>query len=128
MIAVLVILAVGVLQVFGIIRSLVLVRLWRAEQARRPRGVVRVGLRAGLPLVLNLLWAVTLLVVLPPFFSLPLQTLVFIDLGWVVLLSRGLALVWGIVLRPILALLALRTKVSPGDAGTPEKARVRVPA
>jgi hypothetical protein len=117
-----------VLQIVGIVRSVVLVRRWRAQQARRPRDVVGVGLRVGLPLVLNLLWAVTLLVVLPPFFSLPLQTLVFMDLGWVVLLSGGLALVWGIVLRPILALFALRTKVSPGDTGTPEKARVRVPA
>jgi len=127
-IAVLVILAVGVLQVFGIIRSVVLVHRWRAQQERRPHGVVGVGLRVGLPLVLNLLWAVTLLVVLPPFFSLPLQTLVFLDIGWVVLLSGGLALIWGVVLRPILALLALRTEVRPGDAGTPVKARVRVPA
>jgi CubicO group peptidase (beta-lactamase class C family) len=128
MIAVLVILAVGVLQVFGIFRSVVLVLRWRAVQERRPHGVVGVGLRVGLPLVLNLLWAVTLLVVLPRFFSLPLQTLMVIDIGVVVLLSGGLALVWGVVLRPVLALSALRTKVSPGDAGTPEKARVSVPA
>jgi CubicO group peptidase (beta-lactamase class C family) len=128
MIAVLVILAVGALQVFGIVRSVVLVRRWRARQTQSPRGVVGVGLRVGLPLVLNLLWAVALLVVLPPLFSLPLQTLVFLDIGWVVLLSGGFALIWGVVLRPVLALLALRTKVSPGDAGTPEKGRVRVPA
>jgi CubicO group peptidase (beta-lactamase class C family) len=120
----LVIVAVGVLQVFGIIRSVVLVRRWRAEQARRPHGVVRVGLRVGLPLVLNLLWAVILLVVLPPLFSLPLQTLLVVDVGRVVLLSAGLALVWGVVLRPLLALLALRAKGTPGDANTPEKARV----
>ena len=128
MIAVLVILAVGVLQVLGIVRSVVLVLRWRAVQERRPHGVVGVGLRVGLPLVLNLLWAVTLLVVLPRFFSLPLQTLMVLDIGLVVLLSGGLALIWGVVLRPVLALLALRTKVSPGDAGTPEKARVSVPA
>ena len=128
MIAVFVILAVGVLQVFGIVRSVVLARRWRAGAVRRPHGVVGVGLRVGLPLVLNLLWAVTLLVVLPPFFSLPLQTLVFLDIGWVVLLSGGLALVWGVVLRPILALLALRAKGIPGEASIPEKARVRVPA
>jgi CubicO group peptidase (beta-lactamase class C family) len=128
MIAVSVILAVGVLQVFGIIRSVVLVRRWRAQQARRPYGVVGVGLRVGLPLVLNLLWAVILLVVLPPIFSLPLQTLVFIDIGLVVLLSGGLALVWGVVLRPVLALLALRTKGAPGDVDIPQKARVSVPA
>ena len=127
-IAVLLILAVGVLQLFGIVRSLVLVRRWRAEQARRPHGVVGVGLRVGLPLVLNLLWAVILLVVLPPFFSLPVQILAFLDIGLVMLLSGGLALIWGALLRPVLALLALRTKVSPGDAGKPEKAKVRVPA
>jgi CubicO group peptidase (beta-lactamase class C family) len=127
-IAVLVILAVGMLQVFGIVRSVVLVRRWRAVQERRPHGVVGVGLHVGLPLVLNLLWAVTLLVVLPRFFSLPLQTLMVLDFGLVVLLSGGLALVWGVVVRPVLALLALRTKVRPRDAGTPEKARVRIPA
>ena len=128
MIAFLVILAAGVLQAIGIVRSVVLVRRWRAEQARRPRGVVGVGLRVGLPPVLNLLWAVTLLVVLPPFFSLPLQTLVLLDVGWVVLLSAGVALVWGVVLRPVLALLALRAKVTPGDGATREKVRVSVPA
>jgi hypothetical protein len=128
MIAFLVILAVGVLQAIGIVRSVVLVRRWRAQPARRPHGVVGVGLRVGLPPVLNLLWAVTLLVVLPPFFSLPLQTLVLLDVGWVVLLSAGVALVWGVVLRPVLALLALRAKVTPGDGATREKVRVSVPA
>jgi len=121
------ILAIRVLQVFGIVRSVVLVRRWRAEQARRPHGVVGMGLRVGLPFVLNLFWAVILLVVLPPFLSMPLQTLVFLDVGWVVLLSGGLALVWGIVLRPVLALFALRRKGVPGDTGTPKKAKVRGP-
>jgi CubicO group peptidase (beta-lactamase class C family) len=128
MISFLVILAAGVLQISGIVRSVVLARRWRAKGARRPHGVVGVGLRVGLPLVLNLLWAVILLVVLPPVFSLPLQTLMFQDLGLTMLLSGGLALIWGVVLRPVLVLLALRTKGAPGDAGAPEKARVRVPA
>ena len=127
MITFLVIAAVGVLQAFGIARSVVLVRRWRAEQARRPHGVVGVGLRVGLPLVLNLTWAVIFLVILPPFFSLPLQTLLVVDVGRVVLLNAGFALVWGVVLRPLLALSALRAKGAPGDAGTPEKARVSVP-
>jgi CubicO group peptidase (beta-lactamase class C family) len=128
MITLIVVLAVGVLQVFGIVRSVVLVRRWRAQQARRPHGVAGVGLRLGLPLVLNLLWAVTLLVVLPRFFSLPLQFLATLDMGLVVLLSGGLALAWGVVLRPVLALLALRARPVPGDAGTREKARASVPA
>src|SRR5215213_9644510 len=104
MLAVLVILAVGMLQALGIVRSVVLVRRWRAQQARRPHGLVGVGLRVGLPLVLNLLWAVTLLVVLPPLLSLPLQTLVFLDFGLVVLLSAGLALIWGVVLERVMNL------------------------
>ena len=128
MIMILAILAVGVLQIFGIVRSVALVRRWRAQEARRPHGVVRVGLRVGLPLVLNLLWAVALLVVLPPMINLPLQTLVFLDIGVVMLVSGGLALIWGVVLRPVLALLALRAKVRLGDTGTPEKSRARVPA
>jgi CubicO group peptidase (beta-lactamase class C family) len=128
MIAVLVLLAVGVLQIFGIIRSMALVRRWRAQETRRPHGVVRVGLRVGLPLVLNLLWAVTLLVVLPPMLNLPLQTLVFLDIGVVMLVSGGLALIWGVVLRPVLALLTLRTKIAPGDGGTPVKATVKASA
>jgi CubicO group peptidase (beta-lactamase class C family) len=128
MIIVLAILAVGVLQIFGIVRSVVLVRRWRAQEARRPHGVVRVGLRVGLPLLLNLFWAVTLLVFLPPLINLPLQTLVFLDIGVVMLVSGGLALIWGVVLRPALALLALRTKIAPGDGGTPVKATVRASA
>jgi Beta-lactamase len=128
MIAVLVILVVGVLQVLGIVRSVVLVRRRRAEQARRPHGVVGLGLRVGLPLVLNFLWALTLLVVLPPLLSLPLQTLVLLDFGLVVLSSAGLALVWGVVLRPVLVLLALRVKGTLGDADTPKKARASAPA
>jgi len=128
MITFFVVLAVGVLQVFGVVRSVVLVRRWRAERARHPHGVVGVGLRVGLPLVLNLLWAVILLVVLPPFFNLPLQTLVIIDLGLVVLLSAGFALIWGVVVRPVVALLALRAKLTPGDIGTPKKADALVRA
>jgi hypothetical protein len=106
----------------------VLVRRWRAQEARRPHGVVRVGLRVGLPLLLNLFWAVTLLVFLPPLINLPLQTLVFLDIGVVMLVSGGLALIWGVVLRPALALLALRTKIAPGDGGIPVKATVRASA
>jgi CubicO group peptidase (beta-lactamase class C family) len=127
MIVVLLILAVGVLQVFGIIRSVALVRRWRAQEARRPHGLVRVGLRVGLPLVLNLLWAVTLLVVLPPMLNLPLQTLVFLDIGVVMLVSGGLALIWGVVLRPVLAFRALRSKCASGDTGTSVKATARAP-
>ncbi len=110
--------AVGALQVLGIVRSVVLVRRWRRQPERRPRGVVRVGLRVVAPIVANLLWAGICLVLLPWFSQTPLSTMVVTDNGVVQVLSGAVALVWGVVLRPVLVLLALRTKgAAPRDAG-----------
>jgi hypothetical protein len=80
--------------------------------------------------VLNLLWAVILFVVLPRFVGVPLWVVASprSDLGLVVLLSGGVALIWGVVLRPVLALLALRAQVTSGDADTLKQVRVRIPA
>jgi hypothetical protein len=64
-----------------------------------------------------------LLVVLPRFFSLPLQTLMVLDIGLVVLLSGGLALIWGVVLRPVL--LTISKAINGADDGT--TARYRQP-
>jgi hypothetical protein len=111
----LVLLAVGALQVLGIVRSVVLLRRWRAEQVRRPRGVLRIGLRVVVPMVANLLWAVICLIFLPWLSQTPL--------GLVQVLSGAVALCWGVVLRPVLVLSALRTKGAPGDAGAQEGGR-----
>jgi CubicO group peptidase (beta-lactamase class C family) len=120
----LVFLAVGVLQLVGIGRSVVLLRRWRAHPERRPRSIAGVGLRVVVSFVLNLLWALVALVVVPRLIGSPLWTVVYqpSDVGLVVVLSGGIALIWGVVLRPILALLALRARGASGDAGTPEAA------
>jgi hypothetical protein len=126
----LVFVAAGGLQSLGIARSVVLLRRWRAHPEVRPSGAVGVGLRVVVPLVFNLLWALVALVVVPRLVESPLWTLVYqpSDVGLVVVLGGGVALIWGVVLRPALALLTLRTKGSPRDAGKPQKVRVRVPA
>jgi CubicO group peptidase (beta-lactamase class C family) len=126
----LVFLAAGVLQALGIARSVQLLRRWRAHPELRPSGAVGVGLRVVVPFVLNLLWVLVALVVVPRLVESPLWTLVYqpSDVGLVVVLSGGLALVWGVVLRPVLALSALRAKGAPGDAPIPQKARVSVRA
>jgi hypothetical protein len=54
-----VVVAIGALQVLGIVRSDVLVRRWRRQPERRPHGVLRIGLRVVVPMGANLLWAVT---------------------------------------------------------------------
>jgi hypothetical protein len=123
MLQLLVVLAVGLLQVLGIARSVVLLRRWRAHPARRPRGAIGVGLRLVVPLALNLGWVWVILYLTAGFSTESLALLKSTDVGWTALVSGAVALVWGIILRPVLALLALRTKgAAPGDAGTPEGA------
>jgi CubicO group peptidase (beta-lactamase class C family) len=105
------ILAVGVLQVLGIIRSVLLLRRWRAEPARRPRNVVAVVGRVGLPLLLNLVWVVLLLRFVVGGLTVDLVPILTLsDLGWTVLVSGAVALIWGVVLRPVLMFLVLRKR------------------
>ena len=115
-------LAVGALQVLGIGRSVVLLRRWRMQPQRRPRGVLRVGLRVALPLALNLFWAVICLVLLPWFSATPLRMAMFIDLSLVQVISGAVALVWGVILRPVLAFLVLRKTGVPRESEVPMQA------
>jgi hypothetical protein len=117
-----VVLAVGALQVLAIVRSVVLARRWRRQPERRPHGVLRIGLRVVVPVVVNLLWAGICLLL--PWFLVrtPLSIMMVTDNGLVQVLSGVVALVWGVVLRPVVVLLALRTKgAQPGDAGTQQE-------
>ena len=107
------VLAVVALQVLGIVRSVALVGRWRRQPELRPRGILRVALRVVVPVVANLLWAVICLVLLPWLSQTPLLLLVVTDNGLVQVLSGAVALVWGVVLRPALALLALNEPGAP---------------
>jgi CubicO group peptidase (beta-lactamase class C family) len=104
-----VLLAVAVLQVLGIGRSVVLLRRWRAQPARRPRGWVRVTGRVVVPLVANLGWALVCLVGLPLLLggSLRFLRLAIPDLGVVLAASGVVALAWGTG-RAVLAVRTLR--------------------
>jgi CubicO group peptidase (beta-lactamase class C family) len=105
----LVLLAVCVLQLLGIARSMVLLRRWRAQPARRPRGLVRVTGRIVVPLVVGLAWALACLVGLPLLAggSLAVVLLTMPDLGVVLASSGVLAVAWGVT-RTILAIRTLR--------------------
>jgi hypothetical protein len=104
------ILAVGVLQVLGLIRSVRLLRRWRAEPARRPRSVVGVVGHVGLPILLNLAWVGLLLRFVVGGLTIHLVPYLMHsgDLGWAVLVSGTVALIWGVVLRPGWMFLVLR--------------------
>jgi hypothetical protein len=115
------VLAVGALQVLGIVRSVVLLRRWRTQPEWRPRGVLRVGLRIVVPFVPNLVWAGICLVLLPWLSQTPLSIMVFTDAGLVQVLSGAVAVVWGVIFRPVLMLLALRRRGVPKATMTPVK-------
>ena len=104
----LVLLGAGVLQVLGIARSIVLLRRWRAQPARRPRGLVRVTGRIVVPLVVGLAWALVCLVGLPLFLggSLSVLLLTIPDFAVVLVGSGIVAAAWG-VCRAVLAVRTL---------------------
>jgi hypothetical protein len=104
-----VLLGVAVLQVLGITRSVVLLRRWRAQPARRPRGLIRVTGRIVLPLLASLAWALVCLVGLPLFLggSLSVLLLTIPDFAVVLVGSGVVAAAWGVG-RAILAIRTLR--------------------
>ncbi|HEU5097917.1 MAG TPA: serine hydrolase domain-containing protein [Roseiflexaceae bacterium] len=111
-----------ILQILGIARSIALLRRWRVQPVRRPRGAVGVARRVALPLVLNLLWALVCLVIVPQWAEVPLLRLVRVDVGLVIVVSGGIALVWGI-LRALFAFFVLRTPGAPIAVEAPAAAR-----
>jgi CubicO group peptidase (beta-lactamase class C family) len=84
------------LQLVGIGRSVMLIRRWRARPDLRPQGKARVALRVGLPLILNVPWALLSLAVAPTILGFPLRGLLLLDFGQALLFSGVFALVWGI--------------------------------
>jgi MFS superfamily sulfate permease-like transporter len=119
--AMLLVAVVSVLQLLGIARSVVLLRRWRTQPNRRPRGRWAVMIRVGVPLVSNLAWGLFMLIGFPQvLYPLSLTLLLVPDLGYLVVVSGAVALSWGIV-RTVLAYLALR------QSGTPKATEASVP-
>jgi hypothetical protein len=101
---------------YGILIGLLMIQvggvIWSAQKLQSGRlreGQIGVGRQVVLPLVLNLAWALIILVVLPKMiFGLPLMILAtgLPDLGYTLLISGLIALGWGI-LRTTLAFFVL---------------------
>jgi hypothetical protein len=107
------------LQTLGLLRSLVLLRRWRREPDRRPRGLVRVALRTIPTFLLGMLWLVAVPLLVPLLLGNGLLDLLIFapDLGYTLALSLGLALGWGL-LRLALMVVVLRRQV-PHEASGP---------
>lgn len=115
-----------VLQLVGMVRSVVLLRRWRTQPDRRPRTRRAVALRVGLPLVSNVGWGLFMLIGFPQLlYPLSPTLLIVPDLGYLVVVSGVVALSWSI-LRTVLAYLALRKGGTPRatEASVPKTTRV----
>jgi hypothetical protein len=102
-------LAIVVVQVTGMVRSVRGFQRWRTQPEVRPLGKTGVVWHIFVPLVLNFLWAIVVLVGLPKVFGTSLSVLVtgMPDIGSTLVASAMIALVWGIV-RTAMAYFALR--------------------
>ena len=97
-------LLIPVFQIAGVVATLRLLRCWRLEPERRPRGGRKWGLHILLPLVLNLLVALTLRPMLGK--RRGYLMLYMPDCAWITLVCGSFALVWsflrtGLVLRAL---------------------------
>jgi CubicO group peptidase (beta-lactamase class C family) len=121
--------AVGtVVMLLGMVRTLLLLRRWHIRPESRPQGLWAMALRVGLPLVVNVGWALALLLVFPKL-AYPLRPTMLIvpDLGYLVLASGLTALVWG-VLRTVLVCVALRRRDESRPAPASVPAATEAPA
>ena len=92
----------------GMAWAIVTLRRWHAHPNRRPRRPCALGLRLALSSAIHLGWGLGLLIIFPALaYPLPPTLLIVPDLGYLILVSSVVALVWGLARAP-LAYVALR--------------------
>jgi CubicO group peptidase (beta-lactamase class C family) len=106
----LVLLGIVAIQGAGMVWSLITLRRWQAQPECRPHGRWRLGWHVIRPLMVNLAWALVVLIGIAKL-SLPDLLLGAPDLASVLLVSSVIALVWTVV-RSMLAYATLRKPVT----------------
>jgi CubicO group peptidase (beta-lactamase class C family) len=94
-------------------RSIIVLRRWSTNPARRPQTAARKIIRLGLPALVSLLGAYVCVVVLPNLLSLPFEALRFMDYGMLILLSLAIAVFWGVIIKLSLGLCVLLNSTGP---------------
>jgi CubicO group peptidase (beta-lactamase class C family) len=99
-----------ILQLIGMLRSIVTARRWQRQRERRPHGRTLVLRHLALPALTNLMWAVFALLVLPSVLvgSLAMFTLQIPDVAYLLIASGAVALIWTVV-RTVMLIRAART-------------------
>jgi len=108
--ATLLIAAVTVLMLSSMVWSLATMQRWRAQPVRRPSRRWLLGLRVALSSVICIGWGLGLLLIFPALaYPLAPTLLIVPDLGYLIVVSSVVALVWAIV-RPPLTYITLRRR------------------
>ena len=108
--ATLLIAAVTVLMLSSMVWSLATMRRWRTRPHRRPDRPWLLGLRVALSSVICLGWGLGLLLIFPALaYPLAPTLLIVPDLGYLIVISSVVALLWGIA-RPPLTYITLRRR------------------
>ncbi len=97
-------------QILGMARTLVLLRRWQQEPASRPSGPSAAIRRIALPSIMNLAWGLLIFFALPTLFA-PIRVLTSAipDIGYLLLISGSIALLWSAV-RAVWLLGLLRAR------------------
>jgi CubicO group peptidase (beta-lactamase class C family) len=108
--ATLLIAAVTVLMLSSMVWSLATMQRWRTQPDRRPSRRWVLGLRVALSSVVCLGWALGLLLIFPALaYPLAPTLLIAPDLGYLIVVSSAIALIWGAA-RPPLTYITLRRR------------------
>jgi CubicO group peptidase (beta-lactamase class C family) len=102
-----VLVGVVLVQLIGMLRTLLMLRRWSAQPERRPRGSFKLAWHLGQPLITNLAWAAVALLVLPNLFGGSMVRLQIPDLAYLLTVSGGIAVAWA-ACRTVLVLRAVR--------------------
>jgi CubicO group peptidase (beta-lactamase class C family) len=91
---------VALVQLTGMVRSAITFRRWQRQPAHSPRGPWGQARYIGLPLIVNLFWGLVMLIGVPTILGgYPLSFLMYAtpDLGYLLVVSGGVAAVWSVV-------------------------------
>jgi CubicO group peptidase (beta-lactamase class C family) len=120
--------AIILVQIGAAGRSVVLLRRWLDNPARRPQTRARSIIRLGVPALLSLLWVYVCVAMAPNNLMIPFTALPRMDFGVLIVISAAIAGIWGAVIKPILGIWVLRTSPSPASQQAAPEPKVLIAA
>jgi CubicO group peptidase (beta-lactamase class C family) len=115
-------------QLVAAARSIFVIRSWSTNPSLRPRTRTRKIIRLGVPAFVSLLWAYVCVAVLPKVLMIPFKALPSIDFGVLIMLSLAIAVLWGMITKPILGISALQSSSSPTGQHAASEPKVPIAA